>query len=297
MRLRHIEVFHAVYEHGSISDAARALNVSQPSVSKVLRHAEDQLGYDLFQRTKGRLVATKQAHELFAEVAEVYTSLSRLARTARNLGTRKGGHLKVAVLPSIALAVAPRALARLCSRHAQVTAEITTLHSREMERSLSERECDVAIGFRISRQSHLHQVVLGHAGLVLIAPRNTFGRDEQLVPIEALHGVDFIGLRESGPLADAFVNELNRLEITPNEVVTSHTYYAALALVREGVGVTVTDEYTAAALSSPDLSRYRLVPDVKAPVYATTLRSAPSQDLAALFVETVCEVLAETGQG
>ena len=40
MNLRHIEIFHAVYVNGSVSAAARALNVSQPSVSKMLRHAE-----------------------------------------------------------------------------------------------------------------------------------------------------------------------------------------------------------------------------------------------------------------
>lgn len=302
MRLRHIEIFHAVYEHGSISEAARALNVSQPSVSKVLRHAEDQLGYDLFRRTKGRLIPTEQAHELFAEVAEVYTSLSRLARTARNLGARKGGHLRIAVLPAIALAAAPRALARLCSQHPEVTSEITTLHSREMERGLHERECDVAIGFRPSRQHRLRHAQLGSVSMVLVAPRGRFGADDRPISMEALHEVPFIGLRDSGPLADAFVNELNRLEIAPREIVTSHTYYAAIALVREGVGVTVTDEYTAAALSTPSLSCYRLEPDVQAPIYALALENSPSADLAGLFVEAVREVMAEyaavrAGQG
>ena len=45
MNLRHIEIFHAVYVNGSVSAAARALNVSQPSVSKTLRHAESLLGF------------------------------------------------------------------------------------------------------------------------------------------------------------------------------------------------------------------------------------------------------------
>ena len=47
MNLRHIEIFHAVYVNGSVSAAARALNVSQPSVSKMLRHAESLLGFQL----------------------------------------------------------------------------------------------------------------------------------------------------------------------------------------------------------------------------------------------------------
>ena len=58
MNLRHIEIFHAVYVNGSVSAAARALDVPQPSVSKMLRHAESLLGFQLFQRTSGGLVPT-----------------------------------------------------------------------------------------------------------------------------------------------------------------------------------------------------------------------------------------------
>ena len=293
MRLRHIEVFHAVYEHGSISGAARMLNVSQPSVSKVLRHAEDQLGYELFQRTKGRLVATPQAHELFAEVAEVYTSLSKLSRTAHNIGSRKGGHLRIAVLPAIGLAVAPRAIARLCDGDSEISSEITTLHSREMDRFLHERACDVAVGFHLAHHAGIEQTELGRPRLVLVTPRDAFGPADQPVAIEALHEVDFIGVRDSGPLADAFVNELNRYEVAPREVVTSHTYYAALALVREGMGITVADEYTVSALGTPDLSYYQLVPNVQAPIYAATLENSPNADLADQFIESLRAALCE----
>ena len=61
MRLRQIEVFHAIYTSGSMTNAAAMLNVSQPSISKVLAHAEQQLGYRLFDRVKGKLVPTPEA--------------------------------------------------------------------------------------------------------------------------------------------------------------------------------------------------------------------------------------------
>ena len=50
MRLRHIEVFNAVMLTGSVSAAARMINVTQPAVSRTLQHAELQLGFPLFQR-------------------------------------------------------------------------------------------------------------------------------------------------------------------------------------------------------------------------------------------------------
>ncbi|MBC6403821.1 MAG: LysR family transcriptional regulator [Hyphomonadaceae bacterium] len=61
MKLRHIEIFYAVYVTGSVSGAAKSLNVSQPTVSKVLKHAEIRIGFDLFHRQKGKLYPTGKA--------------------------------------------------------------------------------------------------------------------------------------------------------------------------------------------------------------------------------------------
>src|SRR5271168_4150847 len=48
MNLRHMEVFHAIMRTGSVTGAARALNVTQPAVSAVLKHCETQLKMKLF---------------------------------------------------------------------------------------------------------------------------------------------------------------------------------------------------------------------------------------------------------
>lgn len=95
MNLRHIEVFHAVYVNGSVSAAARMLNVSQPSVSKVLRHAESLIGFALFHRSAGRLVPTEDAHALFGDVAAIQDRVYALREASRNLKRGTGALLKV----------------------------------------------------------------------------------------------------------------------------------------------------------------------------------------------------------
>ena len=100
MRLRQIEVFHAVYSSGSITGAAALLNVSQPSVSKVLAHAEQQLGYLLFDRVKGKLIPTPEAHQLFVHVKAVYKDINRLRHVATNIKTAGAGRIRVAGTPA-----------------------------------------------------------------------------------------------------------------------------------------------------------------------------------------------------
>ena len=69
MRLRHIEVFNAVMQTGSVSAAARLINVTQPAVSRTLQHAELQMGFALFQRARGRLAGAG-----YSAASALYTS-------------------------------------------------------------------------------------------------------------------------------------------------------------------------------------------------------------------------------
>ena len=72
MNLRHLEVFHAIMQAGSVTGAAHLLNVTQPAVSNVLRHAEQQMKFRLFERVAGRLQPTPEARDLFPDVQEIF---------------------------------------------------------------------------------------------------------------------------------------------------------------------------------------------------------------------------------
>ncbi len=68
VNLRHIEIFHAVMTTGNLTEAARMLHTSQPTVSRELARFEKVLGLRLFERTRGRLQPTVQGLRLFEEV-------------------------------------------------------------------------------------------------------------------------------------------------------------------------------------------------------------------------------------
>ncbi|MXO68570.1 LysR family transcriptional regulator [Pelagerythrobacter marinus] len=291
MRLRHIEVFYAVYRTGSVTGAAQELNVSQPSVSKVLRHAEDQLGYPLFRRNKGRLEPTEAAHELFGEVDEVYRQVRSLRQTAKNIGARRGGHIRLGLLPSLGFGVIPEAIARLRDEHPDVSFELDTLHSRDIASSLHERELDLAIGYGSAAKSRLAVRQVGEIELLVAARKADFVPAGGVVDFEDLDGRDFIGLRDSGPSGAVLLDEIDRLGITPREVVTARTYYVALALVQRGVGLTVVDEFTARSMPGADVGFYPFRKPVVSPVSAYFLRDNPAAELLTGFLDTVEETL------
>lgn len=87
MNLRQLEVFYAIMQAGTVSGAARLLHVSQPNVTRVLAHTEQQLSFALFERVKGRLVPTQEAKALLPEAEKVYQQLGQF-RSLTNKSNR-----------------------------------------------------------------------------------------------------------------------------------------------------------------------------------------------------------------
>lgn len=291
MNLRHIEIFHAVYVNGSVSAAARALNVSQPSVSKMLRHAESLLGSQLFQRTNGGLVPTEDAHTLFAEVREIQDRVHALREAGRNLRRGRGGTLRVSALPSLALDAVPTAVSRFLRTNGSVKFDLQTVHHDDLLRKLHERETDVAIAYEVPPAAPIAQQWLGEGELVLLYREEDMPGAPASIELQSLAGQRFISLAASGPTGRIFTQELERLGLELDEVVSARTFYIAGALVRHGVGMTVIDSFTAQACLTPGLSMRPLRPRITFDIHAMYLINRPLGALATEFLKTLKRVL------
>src|SRR4051812_19207609 len=85
MNLREIEAFRAVMLCGTASRAAEMLNISQPAITKALQALERSINFDLFERTKGRLVPTPEGQLFFREVEQSFVGLARLRTAAARI--------------------------------------------------------------------------------------------------------------------------------------------------------------------------------------------------------------------
>ena len=291
MRLRQIEVFHAVYANGSISAAARGLNVSQPAVSKVLRHTESQLGISLFNLVRGRLVPTDEAHALFREVDEVFSRISSLQVTANNLRNTGTGHLRIGVAPSLGLEVAPRAIAAFRTKYPNVTFDVKTLHHNDTSRALYERECDLSIGYDPPEHPRLKPEKLSAARLYLICQPGTFPSGKSTLKIGELKGLDMISVNGSGPIGDLVEATLEKAQVDVRKIISVSTYYIAAALVRFGSGIAIVDQFTARSMVSDGLEALSISPEMQFGVHAIWLEDRPPSRLGLQFVAEVKKAL------
>ena len=263
MRLRQIEVFHAIYTSGSMTNAARLLNVSQPSISKVLAHAEQQLGYPLFDRIRGKLVATPEADRLFGLVSNVFEDIEQLRHVAENLRASDAGKIRIAATPAFGVDLIPAAVSSYCEQHPETVFEIETLHHDEVGAALLESRVDIGLAFDSIPAPGLVKETLATGEFYVITPTDIdLGKSER-VKVNALGGLPFISLSGRGPLGRILSSHLDSCDVDLKKIVYTETYHVARALVARGTGVSIVDSVTAHSSAIDKVNRWLLDPPLR----------------------------------
>lgn len=290
MRLRHIEVFTAVMQTGSLNAAARQLNVSQSALSQVLKHAESQLGFALFERQGGRLLATSEARLLFKEALKAIDALEDVRALARNLGRSRQDHLRIACSPPFTMAVMPRALGRLRLSFPNVIYTLKVLHRREILRELATRAIDVGFMFDPPDQAGVEArriaetrfvAATGHAPDLSqsrppIALEDAVARSTVALPTDQPPG-SLLTDRGFGPM-------LERANL-----IRVQTSFLAISVVGHEGGLALVDELTAQSFRDPRVDILEVAPAVPIAIWALRIEGAEQSLVTNLFVQLMSE--------
>ncbi len=262
MRLRHIEIFHAIYTTGSITNAAKILHVSQPSVSKVLAHAEMQLGFQLFERVKGRLVPTDEAEMLFSEVDKIYQQMRSVKNTAENIKKTDYGNISIGVTPALGFDVLPAAVAKFQQAHPKVNVQIQTVHNNDVMQALLEHKCDFAVVFSPSNLAGVTDHDCAQSELVVMYPKSLFPHLPEELTLADLEDFPFIDIGDSGPLGDLLWTRMMEENVQLQSRIKVQTYFIAARMVAKGAGVCVVDKYTALGNINEDIAFASFQPNI-----------------------------------
>lgn len=285
MRLRHIEVFHAVYTCGSITAAARMLNVSQPSVSKVLAHAEQQLGFALFDRQKGKIVPTQEAERLIGHVNEAYDNIGELRRISENLRATDVGRIRIAVLPALGIDLLPKAIASYLELHPETHFAIESLHHRQVARALKEFKIDIGLVFDPPETPGIRADVLAHGRFVVLTHKSMSFPVGESLTLGDLEDKPLINLSTRSPLGKLLEERIASSGITFRSVAEVETYQMAKSLVAHGAGVAIIDEITARSMGHDNVMTWQLEPELNYRVALLHVESEPLSILTQRFVD------------
>lgn len=272
MRLRHIELFQAILQTGSLTAAAELLHISQPAASKILKHAEQQLGFALFDRVRGKLQPTAEARVLQQQTERLAIDLQNLRRLADSLGRGEECALRLICTPALAQALLPQALRAWRERFPRTVCQLATQHTAEIVEALLLREADLGLTSQAVEHPGLSSRLLTEGRMRVIAPPGWWSPDELHRPLrlQALAGKALIGIDARDALGSLLRGHIEELDPPPRVVTWVQTYQLARQLVSPGQGVALVDPFTALAATGGEVQTRLLEPAISVPVYALT---------------------------
>ncbi|MGO4870827.1 MAG: LysR substrate-binding domain-containing protein [Roseiarcus sp.] len=236
MTVTGLRAFHAVAQAGSFTKAARALRLSQPTLSAQVRALELANGAQVFDR-RGRTIAlTPLGQSLLAVTTRLFAAEDEAAALLSGSRVLTRGHLRVAA--DNAAHVMPL-LARLKRRHAGLTFSLEIGNSSEVLQRLLDCSVDVAVAAKRTSDPKIHSVRLRADRLVAFAPDGHPWARRREVALREFAGQDVV-IRERGSITrEVFEGRLAENEVRPGALFEVQTREAVREAVAAGFGVGV----------------------------------------------------------
>jgi DNA-binding transcriptional LysR family regulator len=276
-----LRVIDAVARHGSVTEAAKELHYSQPSVSHHLARLESETGAQLLQRV-GRGIRLTQAGQLLADrAAEI---IGRVEAADAELSAHIGlsaGRVRLAGYSSAISSLVPRALAALTRKHPGLQISLLDTHPPEALDLLRAGRIDVAVIFRYDETAPEPDGVRLHHLL-----------DDPTYLLSTRRGSTLAGLRDATWIAGCercrghLLDLCAREGFTPNITYTSDDMVVMQTLVSARMGVTTIPGLALRAHRVPGTVAHEL-PGADRRVYAATYGEPPDPPATAAVLATL----------
>lgn len=244
LSFRQLQTFVEVMRAGSVSEAGRALGRTQPAVSAMIAGLEREVGFPLFERERGRLVAKPEAYYFREEAEFLLERLTRSTRTLRDIGNLEKGKLRIACNPAASSVFMPRVLARFLRDKPDVEASLMMRSSPVVTDWIASQQYDIGFAETPAPRQTINSEIFALPGVCALP------KDDPLVSREVITPADLDGK----PLAMLFEDHAISLQTRRafdeagarlNKRFELRTFLPALQLVSEGLCYTICEGLSA----------------------------------------------------
>lgn len=229
-------------EEGSLSAAARALGLTQPTLGRQVAALEEELGVALFERAGHGLMLTPSGLEMMDHVRAMGQAAGGLSRVASGQSQTAEGLVSITASEILSVYNLPPVLAKLRQAHPGIRIDIVA--SNEL-RDLRRREADIALRNVRPTDPQLIARKLRNGRASLYAAQSYVQAQGPFDTLKSLVRADFIGFADNDVLIDG-LNAAGVPVTADNFVLTSATHLVQWQMVQQGLGIGIMTDDVAA---------------------------------------------------
>jgi DNA-binding transcriptional LysR family regulator len=288
--LRHLQIFRLFSRVLNVTETARLLRISQPTVSQALKELEAQLGISLIVRGSGPMKLTSNAEILLNSIDQVLDNMQVLRDGAAKLRGEHNASISVATIFPLTPSILPRAINRLQEAEGNFRVHLEAHHSREVVRLVKERT--VEVGFTllpVEQQDLTVRPLMSSEMICLIPPSHRLAGQKVITPDDLKdERVITLGeqIRQEFDARLFLYNDLN-----DTRIITTNNASVSLSLVRHNMGIAVTLPYILTQGGLSDIAVARFHPDIRRRLVAVYLKQPAMSPLSKTLISLVGEEL------
>jgi len=242
MDIRQLSYFLEVAEHASFSKASESIHLSQPTISKMVKNLEEELGVVLFNRSTRKVVLTEAGKVVQQHAQAVLNAAHNLQAAVADLTQLKSGKFTLGLPPVIGASFFPRVITGFRELHPGITIQLVEEGGKRIEQLLLEGNIDLGVVVLPVDEAAFEVVPIVERHLKLVVPAGHPLAGKKNVRLTDLRQESFILFRQEFNLHDRVKEACIRAGFEPKVAYESAQWDFIYELVCAGQGISLLPE-------------------------------------------------------
>lgn len=250
MEMKQFTYVKMVAECGSITQAAKRLFISQPSLSNYISRIEDELGVMLFERSSSPLVLTYAGEQYLMHADAILLEMDNMEKKMRDISSHFKGRLRVGFPSERGIYMLPLILPKFKQLYPGIDVEVMTAAGNRLTEALRKGDIDFCVLPMWEEQKDLTQVKIVDEELFLVAAKgymdDSFLLDtkKRICDWSKVAGLPMIVLKKGHVSRHSTDILFKNKNLKPNIVMETRSNMLAYRLAAQGMGIAVVPEIT-----------------------------------------------------
>ena len=246
MNFRQLEAFRHVILTGTTKEAANRMFVSQPAISRLITALEEELGFTLFSRLKGRLQPTTAGMRFYEAVEQNFLGLERLDQTAARIRRSEPRELKIACTPALSATLLPVAIKAFRVHYPTIMINVDTVIVPDLLERIQQMRVDLAVTLAFPPITGIEVEPLLETENYCAMPISHPLASKDVITPEDLVGIPLLKPLPTGPLSWEEEEQIyQNAGVEPRYVTAYHTSHTGYALIAHDLCIGLMEPFAA----------------------------------------------------
>lgn len=237
MDIRHLNYLLEVAKYRSFTKAAETLHVTQPTISKMIKAVEDELGVLLFDRSTKHIELTDAGRAILVQAQQIVHSFDHLASELADVMEMRKGTIRIGIPPMTGAPFFPAVIAEFHRLYPGIRIRLIEEGGRTIEREVENGSLDIGVAVLPVNEAQFEVLPFAVDDLKLILHPNHRLAGRESVLLEELRDEPFIMYREDFALHEMITTACIRAGFRPNIAYSSSQWDFISEMVAVGLGV------------------------------------------------------------